>query len=267
MEKRPLSLTIIAWLMILSAIFALYSSLTMSGNPIASKMLAESPLPLSAHIAFGAIGSLVTLACGYGVLKGFDWSRWLYVGWSLAGFVFSLLTVPIMSILAVSLIFFAVIVFFLPARRQSLVPARAGRELTLRRALSVILFILGAWLLAAEVMMAWISVGQSGATELGMIGVMLAFCAPLLLLGMWAGPGNRFIELGRTIMIAAAVGATLALVLFILLADPSFTRLMPPDNPAPNFKISWVSGLLNLALVAGAGWLLFRFGRRQPPPA
>jgi hypothetical protein len=131
----------------------------------------------------------------------------------------------------------------------------------MRRVLSVVLFVIGAWLLASEVMMAWISVGQGAGTELGMIGIMWVFCAPFLLLGMWATPANRFLEVGRTMMIAAAVGATLALVLFILLSDPSFTKLLPPDRPAPNFRVGWAAGLLNLILVGGGGWLLYRFGR------
>jgi hypothetical protein len=136
----------------------------------------------------------------------------------------------------------------------------------MRRAVSIILFVIGAWFLAGEVMLAWISVGQGAATEFGLIAVMLACCAPLLVLGTWASPGNPFLELGRTMMTAAAVGATLALVLFILLADPNFTSLLPPDRPAPNFRVGWMSGLLNLALIGGGGWLLHRFGQRHAKP-
>jgi hypothetical protein len=135
----------------------------------------------------------------------------------------------------------------------------------MRRTVSVILFILGAWLLASEVMMAWINVGQGAGVEVGMIAIMLAFSAPFLLLGLWASPGDRFTELGRTVMTAAAVGGTLALVLFLFLSDPSFTKLMQ-DNPAPDFKIGWVSGLLNLMVVGGGGWLLYRFGRSRAAP-
>ncbi|MFL6726351.1 MAG: hypothetical protein ACJ8FS_07550 [Sphingomicrobium sp.] len=134
----------------------------------------------------------------------------------------------------------------------------------MRRALSVILLILGGWLLASEVLMAWINVGQPPATELGIIGIMLAFSAPFLLLGMWASPGNRFADLGVTMISAAGVGAAVAAITFIMLSDPGFTNLLPSDRPVPYFRVATVSGVLNLLIIGGGGWLLYRFGRRWP---
>lgn len=113
MQQRPVSLTIIAWFLIVTAIISAFSSLSMGSNPMAAKLLAQSPLPISAHIAFALVGALVTLACGYGILKGYDWSRWLYIGWSVIGFVFSFVTVPIISIIVLGIFFFIVIAFFL----------------------------------------------------------------------------------------------------------------------------------------------------------
>ena len=111
--QRPTSLTIIGWLLIVFGAFGLISQLTMQNNPAVQQMLAESPLPASAHLALGIIGGLVGLASGYGVLKGLNWSRYLYVGWGVIGMLISFLAVAFTSIMIISLIVFGVFAFFL----------------------------------------------------------------------------------------------------------------------------------------------------------
>lgn len=113
MQQRPTSLTIIGWLLIVFAGFGLISQLTMQDNPVAQQVLAESPLPASFHMAMGIVGALVSAACGYGVLKGLNWSRFLYVGWSILGMIIGLLTTPFTSILLIGVLFLAVFAFFL----------------------------------------------------------------------------------------------------------------------------------------------------------
>jgi hypothetical protein len=113
METRPTSVTVIAWIIIISALFSLYGITTMTRNPIAAQMLAQSPLPLSVHVGFAVVGSAVTLVAGYGVLKGYPWSRWLYIGWGVLSLVFSLITVPVISVIVVTLLFLIVMAFFL----------------------------------------------------------------------------------------------------------------------------------------------------------
>ena len=111
--QRPTSLTVIAWLLIVFGAFGLISQLMMGDNPVAQKMLAESPLPASVHMAMAIIGTVVSLVSGYGILKGLNWSRYLYVGWSIVGLVFGLLTTPFTSILLISVLFLAIFAFFL----------------------------------------------------------------------------------------------------------------------------------------------------------
>ena len=133
----------------------------------------------------------------------------------------------------------------------------------IRRVASIVLFVLGAWLLAAEMMIAAADVGQTIETELAVIGIALVFAAPFLLLGMWLSPGNRLAELGATILAAALIGGLLGLTMFIMLSDPEFVKLMRAPNQPPNFRIAPVSGLLNLLAVAAVGWWLQRFGKRR----
>lgn len=113
MNKRPLSVTIIGWFLIVTSIFSLFSALMMGSNPQVSAMLAESPLPQSVHEIVGIIGGLISLVSGYGILKGFNWARILYIAASVAGLLFSLLTVPMVSIIVLGVVMLAVIAFFL----------------------------------------------------------------------------------------------------------------------------------------------------------
>jgi hypothetical protein len=140
----------------------------------------------------------------------------------------------------------------------------------MRRVLSVILFVLGGWLLSSEVMMAWITPPDIDLTaRVMMLGFMALIAAPLLALGTWASPGNRLAELGLTLMIVAGIGAVIALVLFVTLSDPGFSKLMPPGQKMPDLHPEPIGGVLNLLLVGGGGFLLRRWAiarvRRENP--
>lgn len=111
--ERPTSLTIIGWLLIVFAVFGLINQMMMGDNPVAQQMLAESQLSPSIHLAMGIIGALVSLASGYGILKGLNWSRFLYVGWGVLAVIISFVTTPFTSILLLSLMVIAIIAFFL----------------------------------------------------------------------------------------------------------------------------------------------------------
>jgi hypothetical protein len=113
MDKRPLSLTIIAWLLIVTSVFGIISGLMMGSNEVASAMVAESPLPVGAHQAIGILSSVIALVCGVGVLKGWNWSRYVYVVAGVLGLVFNLVTVPMVSMIILGLLFLGVFVFFM----------------------------------------------------------------------------------------------------------------------------------------------------------
>ncbi len=113
MQHRPTSLTIIGWFLIVTSAFGLLGMLRTINNPMVTRIYAHSPLPLSVHLAIGVAGALITIVCGFGVLKGFNWSRFVYVGWSLIGFAISFATIPVMSFVLLGLAFFLVMVFFL----------------------------------------------------------------------------------------------------------------------------------------------------------
>ncbi|MFL6760086.1 hypothetical protein [Sphingomonas sp.] len=113
MEKRPLSLTIIGWLLVVFTLFGLYGLATMGSNPVATKMLEQMHVSLRFEQAWGLLGSAVNLVCAYGILKGMPWSRVLFVVWGVIGLVVGFYISPIKYVLVFSLVFLVVIAAFL----------------------------------------------------------------------------------------------------------------------------------------------------------
>lgn len=113
MEKRPVSLTVIAWLIIVFSLFGIYGLVMAASNPIMTKMLDQIDISLPLYEAYGALGILVSLACAYGILKGFPWARVLYLVWGIIGLVVGLYISPIKAALVFSLVVLVVVCVFL----------------------------------------------------------------------------------------------------------------------------------------------------------
>lgn len=133
----------------------------------------------------------------------------------------------------------------------------------MRRTASVILFIVGGWLLASGVMTAGFYVGEGAVAQFLPAAVMAGISAPFLLLGTWASPGNRLADLGMTLMVVAAIGGGLMLMMWLVTSDPGFKQLFPVDRPMPSFQFAPVSESAAVLLLAGGGYLLWRLGRKR----
>ena len=127
----------------------------------------------------------------------------------------------------------------------------------MRRFFSILFFVLGSWMLLGQLMVAFMDAGQGVGLNFTMIGFMLLFALPFLLIGAWISPGRRWRELGLTILITAGIASFSGLAVLLMMLDPKFMRLMPP---MPEIGLSPVTGLVNLALVLGVGVLLYRRG-------
>lgn len=125
MEKRPLSLTIIAWLLIVLAVLGLVGVFTMRSNPEMVKMLEQMHTSIIFQQVWGVIGCIVTLIVAYGIFKAQPWSRVLYVAWGVLGLIVGFYTSPMKSFLVVSLIILVVVsVFLFSARANEYFSAR-----------------------------------------------------------------------------------------------------------------------------------------------
>jgi hypothetical protein len=113
MAKRPLSITIIGWLLVVFSLFGLFGVFTMGSNPEITKMLERTGGSLMFQQVWGVISAIVTLVCAYGILKGQPWSRVLYVGFGILGLAVAFFTSPMKSLLLISLLFLGVIGAFL----------------------------------------------------------------------------------------------------------------------------------------------------------
>ncbi|MEA3080630.1 MAG: hypothetical protein QOD54_298 [Sphingomonadales bacterium] len=113
MEKRPLSMTIIAWLLIVLTLFGLFGIVTMGSNPVAMKMLEQMHISLRLEQTYGLLGAVINLACAYAILKGLPWGRVLYVVWGVIGLVVGMYISPVKYAVVISLVVVVVIAAFL----------------------------------------------------------------------------------------------------------------------------------------------------------
>jgi len=113
MEKRPLSLTIIAWLLIALSLLALIGTFAMQSNPQMVKMQEQMHTPVLFQHAWTVLGVIIDLIVAYGIFKGQPWSRVLYVLWGIIGLVVGFFILPQKAYLVFSLIVLVVISIFL----------------------------------------------------------------------------------------------------------------------------------------------------------
>jgi len=115
MKKRPTSITVIAWFLIVSGVISIFTTAMgfMREDPMAEKLMAENLLPIPVQFVFSYIGLLISIACGIGMLKGKNWSRLLYVYWTAFALLVTALTFPLKTMVIPGAVFYAVILFFL----------------------------------------------------------------------------------------------------------------------------------------------------------
>jgi uncharacterized membrane protein YfcA len=113
MPQRPLSITIIAWFLILSSVWGVFSIWTTRNDPLVQQMAAASPVPASMQLASQFITTILTIIFGIGMLKGRNWGRWGFIILSLLGAALAFLISSSVAIALVSLLMTSVFAFFL----------------------------------------------------------------------------------------------------------------------------------------------------------
>ena len=113
MEKRPVSLTVIAVILIVLSLLGLASIFLMSSNAAMAEQVAKMNLSMPMLQVMGVIGTIINLICAYGILKGLPWSRVLYAAWGIIGLVINAYTLPTKGSVVFGLIVLVVISVFL----------------------------------------------------------------------------------------------------------------------------------------------------------
>jgi hypothetical protein len=117
--KRPLSLTIIAWLLVVFSLLGLASIFMVGSNPEAMKMMQQMPVSIEFQKAWAVVGTLINLAVAYGIFKGLPWSRVLYAVWGAIGAIVGFYITPMKLAAMFGLIIFVVVCAFLFTNRAN----------------------------------------------------------------------------------------------------------------------------------------------------
>jgi hypothetical protein len=112
-NKRPVSVTIVAWYVIIGAFFSLYA-LSRSNTDLAMQQVMEQSLLSIAtqqYVCFA--GFVSSLMAGAAILMGYHWGRVLFVGWSAISLVVGLATSPMKLMVIPGLLVLGVLAYFL----------------------------------------------------------------------------------------------------------------------------------------------------------
>ncbi|WP_423371705.1 hypothetical protein [Burkholderia sp. LMG 32019] len=113
--KRPISLTILAWIIIVTnAITGIYTPFTI-GMPTTQALLSHYLLPVWATLGISVIIEVVNVVIGIAILKGREWSRKTYIATSVFSFAFSFINMPasMFAVLIPGFLLFALFVYLL----------------------------------------------------------------------------------------------------------------------------------------------------------
>lgn len=113
MKTRPKSVTIISWLLIIMGSISIVSSALTYDNPEVVRLMELSAIPITMQYIIMAVGLLIMIISGIGMLFGKNYARILYVSWTPIAIIISLLTSPAKTMMIPGVVFFLIIVFFL----------------------------------------------------------------------------------------------------------------------------------------------------------
>ncbi len=88
MKTRPASVTIVGWYIIVSGVFALLFMLGMFHNPMMLEFMEEGVIEIPDSISVFFASIIVGIICGGFMLKGHNWSRFLYAAADAGGLLF-----------------------------------------------------------------------------------------------------------------------------------------------------------------------------------
>lgn len=128
MEKRPISISVVAWITIISGIISFCTTTLMRDNPMAIELMEKNLLPISVQYILGYLGISIMIVCGCFLLKGENWSRILYVTWNVIGFIIGGITSPMKTALIPGFIIFLVIAFLLFSSKANLFFKKVGNN-------------------------------------------------------------------------------------------------------------------------------------------
>lgn len=113
MNKRPTSVTVVAWYLIISAVFTLYALASSNSDPLVQEIMARNLLSIQFQQSMIFIGFVTTLMSGVASLQGYHWGRVPFVVWNLLSLAIGLVGAPMKWMVIPSLAIVAFLAYFL----------------------------------------------------------------------------------------------------------------------------------------------------------
>jgi hypothetical protein len=269
MDKRPTSITIIAWHLIVAACFLfLYFTANFQDPGIRDSMSKES-LPLSLQIIITYLGLLISLVSGVGFLKRQNWARFLYCGWCVIGSIIGFAASPMRITALLGFALYLLVTFFLfRPKANAYFLSREGltgngidintvlpKKSLWLSILRIIFYILSALFLGSGTLMAFLN--DDHVIPVVIIFIALSFLSLTVSLSF-----NRFQKWkkisGIVLIAGSAYGAVIVATIELASLSPEFRKSV--QTPA-DFSIlnDYSTGLSFFILFIAVGLLLLKF--------
>lgn len=113
MNKRPTSVTVVAWYLIISSVLTLFSLASNSSDPVVREIMARNLFSIRFQQAMIFITLVATLLSGVGALQGCHWGRVLFVVSNLLSLAIGIVGSPMKWMVIPSLAIVAFLAYFL----------------------------------------------------------------------------------------------------------------------------------------------------------
>jgi len=268
MTNRPLSITVVGWGLISQGILLFVDLFIELTGLRSQEVITSSVVPLPIRHAISLTDVTITLACGYYLLQGRGWARWLFVIWSTLLFSYSFWMNPIKlpKLLGVIILLLITYLLFRPQARSFFSGRRAkvfaNGKPTTRMVLSIFCYVVASGILCLTCLMAFTSAPGSGANEAthGVMTkwvVLVTMTTPslmFLLIGLALSVDREWQrDIGIVLTLSAGIGSLLALTGVLLFMDPQFEKMLPTKKVDP-FR-DYATGVSWIALIGALGGL------------
>lgn len=115
MYQRPLSVSVVAWIILILSVLGIISFISMRQHIIENMQLTNVPI----HIYYiGVITRFIDLICALFMLRGANWSRLLYLAWGIVIFIYSIVVLQGVYLWQIlfAVVFFVIFNIFLFSR-------------------------------------------------------------------------------------------------------------------------------------------------------
>jgi len=268
MNKRPTSITIIAWYLIIAACFFFIYFTAVFQDPAVRGSMSKESLPFSFQMIITYLGLFISLVSGIGFLKRQNWARFLYCGWCVIGSIIGFAASPLRLTALLGSALYLLVIFFL-FRPKAKAYFLSKEELTEKEMdtnsltpkkslwlliLKIIFYILSAGFLGSGTLMAFLN--DEHAIPIVILFITLSFL--FLAAGLSFSRFQKWKKVSGIVLISgSAYGAIMAATLEWASQSPEFRKSIQTPVDFPIFN-DYSTGLSFLILFIVGGLLMLR---------